>query len=150
GAVANGWWRLRERIRKDKPGFPSRSYNKLRKTGASLIRLEGGGEVAGVYLSHGEPARSADELIEVYANKPWAKLHGCVSLLGEKLADVWASVADPFPAAGESAERKGGANIPLAKIERIKELAAKGWKTGKIAKEVELSRETVRRWRNRM
>ncbi len=144
--VANRWNHLLDRLRKDRPDFPPRSFKILRKTGANLIRLDGGAEVAGRYLSPGRPAEETDDLLEDYTNKPWCRSHGAVWQLGARLKPVWDAVADPFPEADHST---GGPNISRGRIDKILELCAKGWKPGRVAREVGVSRETVRRWKNR-
>jgi hypothetical protein len=142
--VANRWARLTERIRKDHPSFSVRSFGKIRKTSADLIRLEAGGEIASIQLSHGVPFKG-DSLVEAYTNKPFTRLHEVLDAIGRSLEPVWQSVADPFP--GKAI--RGGPNISRGTIQRIVELHDAGQRIVEIVKETGVARETVRRWVNR-
>lgn len=145
--IPNAWARLIERVRTDHPAFPALSFNKLRKSGQNLLRMEHGGEIASVYATHGKPSPT-DELLEVYTNKPFAKMHGALTELETRLQPMWDSVSVPFPA-DSSSRQKGGANIGLAVIDRIRELRAAGKRISEIVEEVGVSRATVERWVNR-
>jgi len=140
--MANAWLNLAERVRKDQPAFRKLSFNKLRKTAGNLIRDEAGGEVAGVFLSHGNPVR-ADAQLDRYTNRPFARVFGAIERIGERLRPQWAKVPDPFP---DVPIKKGGPNISLGTIRRIQELRGQGRKIAEIVKEVGLSRATVSRW----
>jgi hypothetical protein len=98
GRVTNIWKALTDRVRKDHPEFSVLSFGKLRKTGATLVRLHGGGEAASLYLAHGV-AYQGDDLLEVYSNRPFSTLFSTLAVVNEQLALVWEGVADPFPAA---------------------------------------------------
>ena len=60
--LANSWFDLTERVRKDHAEFRRLSLNKLRKTAGNLVRDAAGGEVAGVFLCHGLPVRADAQL----------------------------------------------------------------------------------------
>ena len=64
--------------------FRRLSYGKLRKTAASLIRRFADGEVAGVFLAHGQPVES-DDLLEIYSNRPFGKVFDALRRVGEYL-----------------------------------------------------------------
>jgi integrase len=138
GKIANFWNRLLDRIQKDFPKFPRLPYSTLRDTGASAIREIAGGEIAEMYLSHGNPIPSG-ALLEKYANKPWAKLHDALTKWGNQLADCFA-VADPFPADYQPS------NISISKglTERIHSLRQQGFKLRRIAEIVGCSFYAVR------
>src|SRR6185436_2691746 len=72
--VANLWGNLTDRVRVDDRRFRKLSFNKLRKTGINLMRMEGGSEIASLYAAHGRPYEE-DSLLELYANKPFARMH---------------------------------------------------------------------------
>jgi hypothetical protein len=141
--IANSWNRLLNRIEADKAGFPRRSFNKLRKTAINLVRQQAGEEVASLFASHGRPVH--DELIRVYANPRWATLHATTDAIRLKLDGVFTSVSEPF----RFGEVRGGPNISLGQIERIKNLVGEGKRICDVAAEVGVSRETVRRWAKR-
>ncbi|CAN5586058.1 hypothetical protein BH11PLA2_BH11PLA2_46020 [soil metagenome] len=82
------WASLTTRIRKELPEFRKLSFNKLRKTAASLIRSKAGGEIASVFLCHGSPV-GHDELVEVYTNRPYAKVFAAIDEMGEGLRPVF-------------------------------------------------------------
>jgi hypothetical protein len=141
--IANSWHRLLDRIGADQPNFPRRSFNKQRKTAINLVRQHAGKEVASLFASHGRPVR--DELIRVYANPRWVTLHETTDTVRLKLDDVFKSVSEPF----RPVEVRGGPNISLDQIERIKKMVNEGRRICDVASEVGVSRETVRRWASR-
>jgi hypothetical protein len=57
------WNRLLDRVAKDHPQFAAKtgtrrlSFNKLKKTAITMIREDGGGEVAGIFVCHGTPVK---------------------------------------------------------------------------------------------
>ena len=130
---------LTRRIRKSKTEFRSLSFNKIRKTAGNMIRDLSDGEVAGVFLCHGEPVRS-DTLIDIYTNRPFAKVFKAIRLARERLQPVF-----EFHAEWPEERKKGGLNIPLAKVERIQRLHEKGMGAVAIAQEVGVHRMTVYR-----
>lgn len=140
--LSNAWVRLTERVRKDLPQFRRLSFNKLRKTAGNLVREAAGGEVAGVFLSHGNPVKS-DSQLDVYTNRPFAKVFAALDKVGSDLRPLWQPVTEPFPAGPAKA---GGPNISLGTIRRIRELRNQGMKLADIAAEVGVSRGTVSRW----
>ncbi len=96
--IANSWQRLLDRIEVDKEvhksPFPRRSFNKLRKTAINLVRQHAGEELAALFASHGRPVH--DELLRVYANPRWVKLHATTDEIRVKLDSVFNSVSEPF------------------------------------------------------
>src|SRR5262249_15156479 len=126
--IPNSWLHLSDRIRKDHADFRRLSFSKLRKTAGNLIRSLAGGEVAGVFLCHGTPVKS-DELLDVYTNRPFARVFEAIELVGEKIRPLWAGVSQPFP----EKRQAGGANISLGTIRRIQSLKRQGYKTSYIA-----------------
>jgi hypothetical protein len=142
--LPNAWFQLSERIRKDHPEFRRLSLNKLRKTAANMVRSVGGGEAAAVFLCHGTPLR-VDELLDLYTNRPFARVFAAVERVGEQLRPLWAGVVEPFP----DSPKKGGANISLGTIRRIQAMTRRGYKTGFIAEKLGVSAGTVRRWAQR-
>jgi hypothetical protein len=109
-----------------------------------LIRAEAGGEVAGVFLCHGTPVRS-DNLLDVYTNRPFAKVFEAIDIVGQRLNPIWSSVETPFP----EVRKKGGANIPASKIRKIQRMRKAGFKVARIAEEVGVDKNTVYRWGKR-
>ncbi len=144
--IANGWCALTNRIRKDEnhKDFRQLSFNKLRKTAGNFIRREASGEVASVFLCHGKPLKE-DSHLEVYTNRPFAKVFEAIDAVGQQLKSVWASVEEPFP----EAMKKGSPNIHPSRIRKIRRMRAQGFSVGKIAEEVGVDRSTVSRWSKR-
>jgi hypothetical protein len=141
--IANSWSRLLSRVQKDYPNFRSRSFNKLRKTAINLVRQASGEELASLFASHGQPVH--DDLIRVYANPRWAPLHAATDGVRVKMASVFETVDEPFPAG----ETRGGPNISKKTIEEIGRLAREGLNAGEIGERLGVSRETARRWAQR-
>lgn len=139
--IPNSWFHLCDRIREDHPDFRRLSFNKLRKTAGNLIRTLAEGEVAAVFLAHGTPVKS-DALLDVYTNRPFAKVFEAIERVGDKLRPLWAGVSEPFP----EKPKKGGANISLGTIRRIQARKHQGNKTDTIAEKLGVSPATVRRW----
>ena len=70
-------------------------FKHLRKTAAQLVRDASDGEVAGTFLSHGQPVAS-DELANVYSNRPFDKVATVLSKVHGKLGRGFKSVPDSF------------------------------------------------------
>lgn len=138
--IMNAWSRLTRRVKKDKEGFTSLSFNKLRKTSANRIRIAAGDELASLFLSHGQ-AVGNDELLANYTNPRFAALHDAIDRLGEEMSSVFDGVDEPFPAK----EKRGGANISVKTIQRIAELTEAGYSPKVIGEMLNISPETVRR-----
>jgi hypothetical protein len=130
---------LTPRIRKSKADFRSLSFNKVRKTAGNMIRDLSNGEIAGVFLCHGEPVRS-DTLLDIYTNRPFAKVFKAIGLARERLQPVF-----EFRAEWPEERKKGGLNIHLAKVEQIRSLHEKGMGAVAIARQVGVHRMTVYR-----
>lgn len=92
--IPNSWFRLTHQVRKTQPGFRALSFNKLRKTAGNLVRQAADGEIAAVFLCHGTPVK-ADELLDLYTNRPYAKVFAAVDRVGDKLRPLWSEVSDP-------------------------------------------------------
>jgi hypothetical protein len=85
--IPNSRIRLTDRIREKEPEFRRPSFNKLRKTAGNLVRAAASGEVAAVFLCHGEPVGS-DALLDLYTNRPFAKVFLAIDLLDTRLANL--------------------------------------------------------------
>lgn len=142
--IPNRWIKLTERVQRDHPQFRALSFNKLRKTAGNLVREYGNGEVAAVFLCHGKPVKT-DMLIDLYSNRPFGKVFETLDRIVGLVAPLWANVADPFP----TGPTKGGPNISPGTIRRIQTMKRQGYKTGYIARTLDVSPETVRRWAKR-
>jgi hypothetical protein len=139
--IQNLWNKTVDRVRKDFHEFPRLSFNKLRKTASNMVRGEAGAEVASLMLAHGEA--SEDDLLDLYTNRPFQKLHSTLYFIESRLARLWEAIPDPFP---NGPEKKGGANISRAKIQRILDLSGAGLTVPEIARRMKVGTETVRRW----
>jgi hypothetical protein len=139
--IANAWMGLTARIKKkDFPTFPELSFNKLKKTASTEIRKIAGGEVAGLFVCHGQVVE--DDLLEEYAARHFPPVHEAIEAWRLKLAGMFAKVADPFPAS----DKKSNPSVSLGTIRRMREMKAQGYKVAKIAEECEVTEETVRRY----
>ena len=139
--IANAWKGLTARIKKkDFPAFPVLSFNKLKKTASSEVRKIAGGEVAGLFLCHGQVVE--DDLLEEYAARHFPPVHEAIDAWRVKLAGMFAKVADPFPAS----DKKSNPSLSLGTIRRMREMKAQGYTVAKIAEECGTCTETVRRY----
>jgi hypothetical protein len=143
--LTNMWFRLTKQIQKDDPEFRTLSLNKLRKTTGNVVRAGAGGEVAGVFLCHGQPVR-ADDLLDVYTNRPFARVFEAIDRVGATLKPVWAEIDEPFP----DLPPRGGRQISLGTIRRIQQMSREGHSPREIAELVGVSISTVERWVKRM
>jgi len=140
--IPNLWNGLTQKIRNDEDhkDFRKLSFGKLRKTAGNIIRKEGDGEVAGVFLCHGNPVKS-DELLDFYTHRPFARVFETIDIVGQNLSPIWATVEAPFP----ERRKKGGSNISEGKIRRIQKMRQQGYKVAYIAKKLGVSQQTVSR-----
>jgi hypothetical protein len=70
------------------------SFGKLRKTAGNLIRQFADGEVAGVFLCHGQPVES-DDLLDLYTARPFGRVF-------QAIRDVEKHLEPMFEAAGST------------------------------------------------
>lgn len=139
--IPNAWLDLGRRVRRDHPTFRRLSFNKLRKTAGNMVREQAGGEVAGVFLCHGTPVR-ADVQLDLYTNRPFAKVFAATDAVGDQLRPVWTSVADPFPPPPPPKPKPPYAK---GKLGRIQKMRRQGYKTAYIAKKLGVTTTEVRR-----
>ena len=143
--IKNHWDHIFERIQADRilagePAFYKLPFKHLRKTGATRLRhlkIENAAELSSMYLAHGEASDHKDQLLPVYASRPWKKLHQALILLRRKLLPVISSVKQPW-------EETGTRATPLT-VAKIKELHRQGKTTEEVAKEIGLHSQTVRK-----
>ncbi|MCA9228783.1 MAG: hypothetical protein KDA47_24370, partial [Planctomycetales bacterium] len=71
--IPNSFARLMKRIEADQHKITRLPFKMLRKTGGDLVKRFSDGEVAGVFLCHGQPVAS-DDLSDVYTQRPFGKV----------------------------------------------------------------------------
>ncbi len=136
--MSNVWYRLIRRVRKDRPEFPSYSFNKLRKTSATRILEIADAETASMILAH--KTIGEDELLHHYALLPWEKLFAAQRRLGEQLAPVLeAGAPDPW------ATKPERIHMGVAKVKKLRELREAGVPPKEIAKSLKISVASVHR-----
>jgi len=103
--------------------------------------------VASLFLAHGKA--TGDDLLEVYAQRPFAKVFKALRRMRRRLAPMFAGVADSFGQVAKeerSADGDGaGPEVSPAKIRRIKRMRAQGFKVARIALDLGVSEAEVRR-----
>jgi hypothetical protein len=135
--VSNIWYRLVRRVHTDHPGFPSYSFNKLRKTSASRILEIADAETASMILAH--KTIGEDDLLHHYALLPWQKLYAAQRAFEEQLVPVLeAGGTDPWAVRPRS-------YIGLAKTRQVVGLRGDGMPASSIAKQLGISVATVYR-----
>ncbi len=139
--IPSAWQRLTDRVRKDHKLFKDIGFKFLRKTMTDLVRNEFGGEIANIFSFHGSVLGEGD-ILEVYSNKPFWRVHQACGWLRQKLAPLFAKVAEPFPDQPEFVRPA----TSLGTIKEIKELAAQGLGPNAISNIIGLSETTVRRY----
>ena len=134
----NKWAGLIRRIRKDHPDFPGYSFSSLRDTASDRIRHIAGGEVAAVFLCHGEPVKK-DNLLDLYTNRPFGEVFRALRRLEQDLKPVFeAAPSDPW-------ETPMQQYTSLGTRERILDLHRQGMKVPEIAKLVKKGVATIYR-----
>jgi integrase len=95
--ISNAWTNLRKRIERDTGQAPGwwLPFKHLRKTAAQLVREVSDGEVAGVFLSHGQPV-ATDELADAYSNRPFDKVAAALEESRDKLAAMFTAAPEAF------------------------------------------------------
>ena len=139
--IPSAWQRLTDRIRKDHSDFKDIGFKFLRKTMTDLVRNEFGGEIANIFSFHGSVLGEGD-ILEVYSNKPFWRVHQACLWLRQKLSPVFTKVSEPFPDQPEFVRPA----ISLGTIKDIKELASQGLGPNAISNITDLSETTVRRY----
>ena len=132
------WADLTKRVRSDYPKFPNLSFGKLRKTAGNMVRQIADGEMAGVFLCHGRPVKS-DDLIDLYTNRPFARMFEVLRDLEGRLKPVFDSAPDDLCA--QPMQQYTG----LKKSKRIMQLREDGKTVRQIADAVGLSKTTIQR-----
>ncbi len=132
------WADLTKRVKADYPDFSRRSFGKLRKTAGNLVRQFSDGEVAGVFLCHGSPVKS-DDLIDLYTDRPFAKVFEVLRELEDRLKPVFDAAPDDLFA--QPMQQYTG----LKKSKRIMQLHEEGKTVRQIADAVGLSKTTIHR-----
>jgi hypothetical protein len=136
--IRNSWNRLMKRVRHDHPDFPRLSFGKLRKTSASWMRRVGGGEMASIFIAHGQA--TGDSLLDLYADRQFRKLFKCQKRIWSKLKGV---LTGEFPEPKPHKPKSHRLEDPLKK--RIQKLKRQGYKLTKIAEVTNTPLTTVRR-----
>lgn len=114
------------------------SFKCLRKTAGDLIRRFSDGEVAGVFLLHGQPVKT-DKLSDVYTNRPFGKVYQAIQKVESFLQPVFDEVPD------DPTAKQPQSYTPRKLIDRILELHQQGASIREIADATGKSRMTVHR-----
>lgn len=136
--IPNHFARVIQRIKDDENQIRNLSFGKLRKTAGNLIREVADGETMAVFHCRGQ-AVGADDLADVYSNRPYGKVFRALREVQLRLAPVFAAAGSrPFaPQAQAYTSRKA--------IERIIQLHKEGYPTGQIARAIGVSGTTASR-----
>jgi len=90
-ASQSAWTRLMARAREQKPNIQRLGFKHVRKTAAQMVRWASDGELAGVFLQHGDTV-ATDDLASVYSNPNFARLSEVVTDMREQLRPMFDSV----------------------------------------------------------
>lgn len=95
--IANTWSKIRKRIERRTCSKATwwLSFKYLRKIAAHLVRDASDGEIAGVFLSHGQPV-STDDLADVYSRRPFAKVAKALCSVHKQLTPMFDAAPDAF------------------------------------------------------
>ncbi|MFI4851276.1 MAG: helix-turn-helix domain-containing protein [Gimesia chilikensis] len=136
--IPNTFARLKKRIRDDHNQLSDLPFKCLRKTAGDLIRRFSDGEVAGVFLLHGQPVK-ADKLSDVYTNRPFGKVYQAI----QKVESFLQPVFDEVP--NDPTAKQPQSYTPRKLIDHILELHQQGASIREIADATGKSRMTVHR-----
>jgi hypothetical protein len=131
---------LLDRIGKDKPDFRRLSFNKLKKTAASLVKRAGGHNVAKEFIAHGQACD--DPLLDLYAGRYFLKVFKAQRKVRKHLRPMFEAVPLPFPQGG----KKSNPSLSLETRTKIKELRAQKIPYKVICETLNVSMDTVRRY----
>lgn len=93
--IPNRFGDLVRRVRAKHPDFPILSVGKLRKTAGDMMRQCSDGEIAGVFLCHGQAVRT-DDLADIYTNRPYGKVFAAIRKVEGHLKPFF-DAAGPHP-----------------------------------------------------
>jgi hypothetical protein len=93
--IPNRFVRLVQRIGDDGHQINKLSFKMLRKTGGDLVKRYSDGEVAGVYLCHGNPV-ATDDLSDAYTQRPFGKVFNAIREVESWLAPMF-EAGGPHP-----------------------------------------------------
>ena len=136
--IPNSFARLKKRVRDDQNQLNDLPFKCLRKTAGDLIRRFSDGEIAGVFLLHGQPVKE-DKLSDVYTNRPFGKAYTAIRQVEEYLQPVF------FEAGLDPTLAKAQAYTPRKCIDKIADMKRNGASVREIAAATEKSRTTVQR-----
>ena len=95
--IPNRFSDLVRRVRANGEDIRSLSFGKLRKTAGNLVRQFAGGEVAGVFLCHGQPV-ATDNLLDLYTGRPFGRVFQAIREVEKHLKPMFeAAGRTPFP-----------------------------------------------------
>lgn len=135
--IPNAWYRLLDRIKKDKAKFPRYGFNTLRDTSAQFVRDLAGEETASLHLAHKHQSR--DENLGRYTNPARKRHFKALRKLELNLHEVLAVLGpDPWT-------RPAKNYIGLEKIKQIRAMHAQGTPIMVIARTLKVSQGTVYR-----
>ena len=118
-----------------------RSFGKLRKTGANLVKRFSDGEVAAVFLCHGQAVEVGRLGRCLHRQAHRQGVHGAPEGGRTPPTDVCRRPRESIPRGTE----KGGLNITPGQVNKIKKLRQQGFKIEVICEKTGFSRTTVRR-----
>jgi hypothetical protein len=134
--ISNTWNKLIARVQKNEPDFRRLSFKWLRKSGASLVRKIGGGEISSLYLSHGKGSATADELLNVYADTDWEAVSSAVNKLRDQLVPTLCAEV-----------MSGKPHVARSLIDKIRDMWVAGSTYKEICAATGKSRDTVYKYR---
>ena len=117
--VPNRLGNLIRRVRNSGEEIRSLSFGKLRKTAGNLIRQFADGEVAGVFLSHGQPVRT-DDLLDVYSTRPFGRVFKAIRDVEKYLEPMFSAAGpDPFADRGgkEAVRARTRQTMPVTQVD---------------------------------
>lgn len=136
--IPNSFVRLKERIRNDGNAIHDLPFKCLRKTAGDLVRRFSDGEVAGVFLLHGQPVKT-DKLSEVYTNRPFGKVYEAIRRMEKHLAPVFAEVGD------DPTLQQARTHTSRKAVDKIAEMDRQGSSVREIAEATGKSKTTIHR-----
>ncbi len=130
---------LLNRVARDRPDFRRLSFNKLKKTAASLVKRAGGPNVAKEFIAHGRACD--DPLLDLYAGRYFLKVFKAQRRVRKHLRPMFDAVPVPFPDDG----KRSNPALSLETRAKIKELRAQKVPYRVICETLNVSMDTVRR-----
>ncbi len=141
-AISNSWIKLLDRVQQSDPDFRRLPFKFLRKTAAQLLQDQGNADSETIAIMEARAKWTGhDKQADRYYRRKLDRVYAANDKVHTYLAPMFAVAPDAFT----KSRKKGGGNISAELIKRIHDEYAKCGNKTKVAKRLNISRQTVHR-----